>query len=118
MATRAPASYAQAVYESLVAALKAEGNEHLLGDVLDALLHIARSGGPTSAEVTSAIELNAEQQTRIAKELREQFGAMLDIRFAVDPEVLGGLLIRVGDKVLDTTLRQRLNAVQRNMMAG
>lgn len=118
MSSREPASYARAVYDSLLAALKAEGREDMLADVLDELVHLARSGGPTSAEVTSAVELSAAQRAKIEGELRGRYGKSLDISYTVDPELLGGLLVRVGDKVLDTTVRQRLNAVQRNMMAG
>lgn len=118
MSSLEPASYARAVYESLVTALKAEGQEDLLAAVLDELVQLARSGGPTAAEVTSAVELSAEQRTKIEKDLKARYGALLDITYKVDPEILGGLLVRVGDKVLDSTLRQRLNAVQRNMMAG
>ncbi len=118
MSSREPASYARAVYESLLAALKAEGREDLLAEVVDELTHMVRAGGPASASVTSAIQLSAEQRSTIEQELRARYGASLDVSYSVNPEVLGGLLIRVGDKVLDTTVRQRLNAVQRNMMAG
>jgi F-type H+-transporting ATPase subunit delta len=118
MSSREPASYARAVYESLQAALKAEGKEEILSAVMDELVAIARHGGPTTAEVTSAVALTEEQRTRILGELRGRYGQSLDIEFTVDPTVLGGLIVRVGDKVLDTTVRQRLNAVQRNMIAG
>lgn len=118
MSSREPASYARAVYDSLVAALKAEGREDMLADVLNELAQLARSGGPISAEVTSAVELSAAQRSEIERELRGRYGASLDVAFNIDETLLGGLLIRVGDKVLDTTIRQRLNAVQRNMMAG
>lgn len=118
MSNREPAGYARAVYDSLLAALKAEGDEHLLSDVLNELTQLAHAGGPTSAEVTSAIALDAEQRATIERQLRGRYGAMLDISFAVDPALLGGLMVRVGDKVLDTSLRQRMSAMQRNMMAG
>ena len=118
MSSREPASYARAVYDSLVAALKAEGQEAMLADIMDELVAMMRSGGPTTAEVTSAVELSAAQRQTLDRELRERYGAGLTIQYSVDPTLLGGLLIRVGDKVLDTSVRQRLNAVQRNMMAG
>ncbi len=118
MSSREPASYARAVYDSLVAALKAEGQEHQLNDVLNELMHLVRDGGPTSAEVTSALELTADQRRKVEQELRSKYGATLDITYSVDPALLGGLLVRVGDKVLDTSLRQRMNAVQRNMIEG
>ena len=113
-----PARYARAVYDSLRTALKAEGHEDMLAHVLEELVQLARAGGPTSADVTSAVELSAAQRAKIEGELRGHYGAALDINYQVDSALLGGLLVRVGDKVLDTSVRQRLNAVQRNMIAG
>lgn len=118
MSSREPASYARAVYDSLRAALKAEGREDMLADILAELVALAHGNAPTTADVTSAVDLSAEQRAKIEGELRGRYGATLDITYNVDPAVLGGLIVRVGDKVLDTTVRQRLNAVQRNMMAG
>jgi F-type H+-transporting ATPase subunit delta len=40
------------------------------------------------------------------------------VRFRVDPSLIGGLIIRIGDQVLDNSLRTRLSAIQRNMLAG
>jgi F-type H+-transporting ATPase subunit delta len=71
-----------------------------------------------SSEVTSAVELSEAQQAKIAADLRERYGQQLDIRFSVDPSLIGGLVIRVGDQVLDNSLRARLSAVQRNMLAS
>ena len=118
MSRREPATYARAVYDSLVAALKAEGQEAMLPAVLDELVTLARQGGPASADVTSAVELTDAQRARILGELRGRYGQSLDVEFKVDPSVLGGLIVRVGDKVLDTSIRQRLEAIQRNMIAG
>ncbi len=118
MSSPEPASYARAVYDSLRAALKADGREDLLAHVLDELVQLARGNAPTSADVTSAVELSAAQRAKIESELRGHYGATLDISYTVDPGILGGLLVRVVDKVLDTSVRQRLNAVQRNMMTG
>ncbi len=118
MSRREPADYARAVYESIEAALKAEGQEAMLTDVISELVALVRHGGPATADVTSAIELTEAQRTHILGELRGRYGQGLDVEFKVDPTVLGGLIVRVGDRVLDTTVRQRLNAIQRNMIAG
>ena len=72
-------------------------------------------GGPKAvvAEVTSAVELTSEERAAIEKRLVDQFGLGLDFRFNVDPDILGGLLIRVGDKLLDTSVASRLLGVSR-----
>ena len=73
---------------------------------------------PLTGEVISAIELSESQQAKIVGELRGRYGERLELRFATDPSLIGGLIIRVGDQVLDNSLRTRLSAIQRNMLAG
>ncbi len=69
-------------------------------------------------EVISAVQLDDGQRAKIAGELRERYGDGLDLRFSVDASLIGGLIIRVGDQVLDNSLRTRLSAIQRNMLAS
>jgi F-type H+-transporting ATPase subunit delta len=69
-------------------------------------------------EVISAVPLDDGQRAKIAGELRERYGDNLELRFSVDPSLIGGLIIRVGDRVLDNSLRTRLSAIQRNMLAS
>lgn len=73
---------------------------------------------PLLSEVTSAVELSEAQQKHISDELRQRYGDRLELRFVVDPSLIGGLIIRVGDQVLDNSLRTRLSSIQRNMLAG
>jgi F-type H+-transporting ATPase subunit delta len=69
-------------------------------------------------EVISAVALGEAQRAKIAGELRERYGDGLELRFSVDPSLIGGLIIRIGDQVLDNSLRTRLSAIQRNMLAS
>jgi F-type H+-transporting ATPase subunit delta len=71
-----------------------------------------------NSEVISAVPLSEAQQAKIAGDLRERYGDRLEVRFNVDPSLIGGLIIRVGDQVLDNSLRTRLSAIQRNMLAS
>jgi len=78
------------------------------------------SGAPAQAldaSVISAVDLSAAQQTTISADLQKRYGAVA-VSFSVDPSLIGGLIIRVGDQVLDNSLRTRLSAVQRNMLAS
>lgn len=74
-------------------------------------------GGPRAvvAEITSAVELTAEERAAIEKRLIDQFGLGLEFRFNVNPEIMGGLLIRVGDKLLDTSVASRLAAMRQSL---
>lgn len=71
-----------------------------------------------TGEVISAVALDAPQQARITEELRQRYGKGLELRFSVDETIIGGLIIRIGDRVLDNSLRSRLSAIQRNMLAS
>jgi len=73
---------------------------------------------PVSGEVVSAIELSEAQRATVTSDLRGRYGDRLDLRFSVDPSLIGGLIIRIGDQVLDNSLRARLSAIQRNMLAS
>jgi F-type H+-transporting ATPase subunit delta len=71
-----------------------------------------------SAEVASAVALSEAQQAKIVADLRARYGERMEVHFSVDPSLIGGLIIRVGDQVLDNSLRARLSAIQRNMLAS
>ena len=62
------------------------------------------------AEITSAVELTSEERLAIQNRLIEQHGANLEFKFIVNPTILGGLVVRVGDKLLDTSLSSRMAA--------
>lgn len=70
------------------------------------------------ALVTSAVALSAEQQNTITTDLRKRYGDDTKVAFNVDATLIGGLIIRIGDQVLDNSLRTRLSAVQRNMLSS
>lgn len=93
----------------------ANGDITLLDEVRKEVLERAAAAGgprPLPAEVTSAVELTPEERALIQQRLADQFGANLDFRFRVDPAILGGLVIRVGDKLLDTSVASRLAAMR------
>lgn len=104
---------------NLVIALAHEGRLGQLNSVILDFEQIARSSmsdaQPLDGEVTSAVVLDDGQRARIEADLHARYGTNLTIRFKVDESLLGGLIIRVGDRVLDNSLRTRLSVIQRNM---
>jgi F-type H+-transporting ATPase subunit delta len=97
------------------------------GDALDQLPAVVRSfeglvGGSAQraleGEVTSAVALDGAQQARILADLTQRYGDRIVVRFSVDESLIGGLIVRMGDRVLDNSLRTRLAALQRNMIVG
>ena len=64
------------------------------------------------AEVRSAIPLTDDQRERLAEALSASLGKPVEVRVIVDPSVLGGILARVGDVVIDGTIRHRLELLK------
>lgn len=109
---------ARALYDSLVQTLRANGAEDQLDEVIGQFVEFVRGSGPREATVTSAVPLSQEQQNGILQQLRGKHGAALDVTFEVDPAILGGLIVQVGDKVLDDSVRSRLVAIQQRMLVS
>jgi F-type H+-transporting ATPase subunit delta len=68
--------------------------------------------------VTSAVELDQETVKGIGKKIEEQTGRRVELSANVDPDVIGGLVIRVGNMVLDATVRNRLEQLRRQVAAA
>jgi F-type H+-transporting ATPase subunit delta len=65
--------------------------------------------------VTSATELDAGLVEDIGKRIQEQTGRTVELSSSVDPDVLGGLMVRVGNMVLDATVRNRLEQLRKQV---
>ena len=67
-----------------------------------------------SAEITSALPLNDKEQDTVKKDVLAKVGAQA-VTFRVDPSILGGLVIKVGDKVLDGSVLGKLEGLRQNL---
>jgi F-type H+-transporting ATPase subunit delta len=65
--------------------------------------------------VTSAIELDEALVEEIGKRIEEQTGRTVELSSTVDPDVLGGLMVRVGNMVLDDTVRNKLERLRKQV---
>jgi len=65
--------------------------------------------------ITSAVELDEETTKGIGSKIEEQTGRTVELESSVDPDVLGGLVIQVGNFVLDTSVRSRLDRLRREV---
>ena len=113
-----PAAVARAVYDSLKATLHDQGAEDQFDQVVESFFEMVRGSGPRDAEVTSAVPLAHPHQDAILRQLRSKYGPALAVKFAVDESILGGLIVRVGDRVLDDSVRSRLGEVQQRMLVS
>jgi F-type H+-transporting ATPase subunit delta len=66
-------------------------------------------------EITSAIELDDEIARRIGDQIGEQTGQRVELTKTVDPDILGGLVLRVGNSILDASIRNRLDNLRKSV---
>jgi F-type H+-transporting ATPase subunit delta len=71
-----------------------------------------RESGVLRAEVTTAVPVDAELEQRIRTELASRLGGDVQTTVHQDPSILGGLVIRIGDRVIDGSVRTRLAQLQ------
>lgn len=66
-------------------------------------------------QITSAIELDEETVKSIGDRIGEQTGREVELRSTVDPEILGGIVLRVGNSILDASIKNRLDQLRRQV---
>jgi F-type H+-transporting ATPase subunit delta len=66
-------------------------------------------------EITSAVELDDEIAKRIGDQIGEQTGQRVELTKTVDPDIIGGLVLRVGNSILDASIRNRLDNLRKNV---
>ena len=66
-------------------------------------------------EITSAIELDEEIAQRIGDQIGQQTGQRVELTKTVDPDIIGGLVLRVGNSILDASIRNRLENLRKNV---
>jgi len=69
----------------------------------------------SSAEITSALPLTPAEQEAVKSDILSKIGAQATVTFRVDPSILGGLVVRVGDKVLDGSVSGQLEGLRQSL---
>jgi F-type H+-transporting ATPase subunit delta len=68
--------------------------------------------------VTSAVELDEETVQHIGDRISEQTGRKVELSSNVEPDILGGIVVRVGNQVLDASIRNRLDTLRKQVVRG
>ena len=76
------------------------------------LSELARRRGEITAEVTAARNLSDAQQTALLEALRSAVGSKVQLDLKVDPALIGGLVVKVGSRMIDSSLRSKLQRLQ------
>lgn len=114
LAERAPAEFVR-----FLQAVVRRGRQGLMGEIareyqglMDVKLNRVHAG------VTLSATPDARLRDHVVQRLTEVLGKEVRARFRDDPRILGGVVVRVGDRIYDGSVRRRLNALRRRMLVG
>lgn len=115
---RALAGVAPESFIRFLAAVVKRGRQGLLGNIARAYLHLVDvKFGRVHASVAVAREVDRALQNEIRDRLTAVLGQEVIPHFRHDPNILGGVIVRVGDRVMDGSLRRRLKILRKKMLA-
>lgn len=101
------------VSRSIASFIVSIGRGHDLPAIVDRFVELAAQARQHEvAEVRTAVELSAEQIVRLAAALSRATGKSVEVKVVLDASVLGGVVARVGDTVIDGTVRNRLEQLK------
>jgi F-type H+-transporting ATPase subunit delta len=104
---------ASATTVQLVSMIVGSGHSRDLPAIVDRLVERAADAKDADvAEVRSAVALTSDQQDRLRAALANATGRNIAVKAVVDPSVLGGIVATIGDKVIDGTVRTRLDQLK------
>jgi F-type H+-transporting ATPase subunit delta len=94
---------------SIVGFLVEQGKTRELTAIVDELVGLASEHRDAAvAEVRTAVQLDDRQRDELAKALEQATGKKVELKVVVDPSILGGVIARVGDQVIDGSIKRRL----------
>ena len=78
---------------------------------------IRQRQGVAEAQISSAVELSATQKKQLTATLTKLTGKKIETKYSLDPALLGGAVVRIGDTIYDGSLRSRLNEMRSRLAA-
>ena len=103
-----------------MSALRKNPPTELAGGIRDEYEHLwEQENRMLPVEITSAIALDASTTQRLGEEIGERAGGRkITLAARVDPDILGGIVLRVGNSILDASIRNRLEQLRRHVAQG
>jgi F-type H+-transporting ATPase subunit delta len=91
---------------------------HLLPEILSSFEQVLMERqNVEEAEVTSAVELNSYQKSTLLQTLERLTGKKIRAKYTLEPGLMGGAVVRIGDMIYDGSLRKRLNVLRAQLAA-
>ncbi|MBR4833311.1 MAG: ATP synthase F1 subunit delta [Thermoguttaceae bacterium] len=108
---------ASPVFANFLKTLVKRGRTELLRDVRRGCRRIAAEReGRVAVKVTTAVPLSETAKANLAAKLRELVGGEPELSVVVDPETIGGVIVRVGDTIYDASIATQLNNARQEMI--
>ena len=90
--------------------------EQYLSDIVSHYAILAnKARNITEAKISSAVELTAEEREQMAQLLNKITGIKVETSYSVDPSLVGGVVVRIGDRVIDGSIRTRLATLREHI---
>ncbi len=104
---------------SVLLLLVEKGRENLVLLIIDAAMDLHREReGIIRTHVTSAVALSEDQRTQLAAALHATSGKKVDAAYSVEPALMGGALVRLGDTVYDGSIQNQLKRLRTRLISG
>ena len=82
----------------------------------DFVMICSKNRGEISAQLTVAKELNANEIKKIKDELSQNFGSNVKLNYTYDPDLIGGLIMQVESVMIDTSIKNKLQKIEKQMI--
>lgn len=93
--------------------------EMFLKDIIKEYLRLVDAArNIADVQVSSAVELTPEEKEQLVGNLARATGRQVRARYTVDPELIGGVVVRIGNRVIDGSVRSKLRALRERLVAG
>ncbi len=103
-------------FKNFVSLLASKNEVHLLPSILAEFDRYATRGPvQNGARVTSAVALTEKEKSALEGKLKGRYGSDLQFDYVVDPGILGGVIVRIGDKVIDGSVSGKLAALREKL---
>ncbi len=99
--------------------LVTRGRESLTGDIVEDFLNLRKEkAGIINVSVSSAIELSDEDKAMLTKKIDGYTGKKSEFKYKTDPLLIGGFVAKIGDTVLDASVRRQLDLLKEKFRSG
>jgi F-type H+-transporting ATPase subunit delta len=106
----------EAMTLSLIDLVVKNGRESYLPSIARVFIHeTLKYHGITETYLTSAIEVNTQIKKEISALVADVFNTKVDLKENIDPEIIGGFVLRIGDKYIDASIRNKLRKIKKEL---